>query len=87
MTIEHDDYPEANNFFASDVKSAVEYFLKYKDRPVLLQDNDSEVYKRRNEAMKNDSKYMNARDTFQMYADMDLYNDWLFDYCFGDVIE
>lgn len=56
-------------FNFEDVKSAVEFYKRYRDDEALLMKERRDIF----------DKWYNS--PFEMYE------NWLFDYCFGDVIE
>jgi len=65
-------------------KSFVErkdFYKKYKNEPSLLEKDEPEIYKEWRRWLKNHQASM-------MLAWIDSpYKNWLFDYCFGDVVE
>ena len=61
--------------FAKNVKSAVEFYKKYRNAPNKLKIIEQEIWE----------KFYNSAHLGVDWVDY--YNDWLFDYCFGDVIE
>ena len=74
-------------FMSSDVKSAVEFYKRYKvdiskenimSGVDLLCEDYPELYRKFQDS--NTYKIFNNENPL-------FYNDWLFDYCFGDVIE
>ena len=65
-------------FKIDDVASAVRFYKRYSYNPMLLKKEEKSIYK----------KY--TKNSFKVYVseiDIITFNDWLFDYCFGDVIE
>ena len=58
-------------FLKEDVKSAVEFYKKYRDRWNLLLMREPKIY----------DEWIKSIHPLQEY------NIWLFDYCFGDVID
>jgi len=62
-------------FKQKDVKSAVEFYKKYRNAPNKLKIIEQEIWE----------KFYNSAHLGVDWVDY--YNDWLFDYCFGDVIE
>ena len=68
-----------NCLYLEDVKSAVEFYKKYRDNYILFSRDFSP------------SKYTGAfRVKIVTESDEEYnkkWNDWLFDYCFGDVLE
>ena len=67
------DYP---SFDFSDVKSAVEFYMRYRDDIDLLYREQRASY-----------VYWIPLKPKRGSTDWYMYRDWLFDYCFGDVIE
>jgi len=67
-------------FTYDDVKSAVEFYKKYKNSSNEHKEQ-IQLSKDYPEAFEEWSEYFHSR------LDIPDWNDWLFDYCFGDVIE
>jgi len=67
-------------------KERIEFYKKYRDGPDnILRDEHPEVYKLYNEYREE----LKRRIMYNSVKAIDLhyFNNWLFDYCFGDVIE
>ena len=75
-----------DNFCADDVASAVRFYEEYKYHEAMLRDKEKKAW----------DNWL-ASDEFKIYkwelesknylVAENWYKDWLFDYCFGDVIE
>jgi len=63
-------------FLKEDVKSAVEFYKKYRNNPDELFEDFNLIDKMKDYGI---PEVLSPED-------MEDYNDWLFDYCFGDVI-
>jgi len=61
-----------------DVKSAVEFYKKYRESSIKLYEYYPKLYAKYN----NETEYI--RDEHKLQKE---YECWLFNYCFGDVIE
>ena len=80
-------------FYAKDVCSAVEFYKKYRisfnntslfkytETVLLLQKEQPTIY----EQMHKEFQTQNIIDLNNIFWGK--YNDWLFDYCFGDVVD
>jgi len=70
-------------FTEKSVKSAVKFYKKYKNNPMQLPEDDY------NEWLKKLKDVKVPEEEFTSHLEMWLcsYNNWLFDYCFGGVIE
>ena len=66
------------NSCLDDVKSAVAFYKKYKESSIKLYEDYPKLYAKYD----NETKYI--RDEHKLQKE---YECWLFDYCFGDVIE
>ena len=69
---------ELYGFTFNDVKSAVEFYKRYRYHIKRLDEEHEELYIIYNNLCMEEiktSEFVNTK-----------YNDWLFDYCFGDVI-
>lgn len=81
---EDNDYWDAPLFYKSYVKSAVNFYRKYRNHPERFYEDQQESYKRMCKFVKG---RICAPGTFGMYEIAYQYNDWLFDFAFSDVIE
>ena len=63
-----------NKFYAEDVASAVRFYKKYKNKPDVF----ALEYKEHNPNI--------AEELYKIMGTGISFNDWLFDYTFGDVI-
>ena len=79
------DYDKFGKIYKEeDVKSAVDFYKKYKDNLKLLKQEKPNVMKILDKETDIDTKQI---DTIHFYGYANkLYNDWLFDYCFKDVM-
>ena len=77
-----DFYEECYMFDAKDIKSAANFYKKYESKPISLKREKNNSYK---EWIK--YKEANYLSTFDKQSLWQLYNNWLFDYTFKDVIE
>jgi len=68
------DGKEFDCFPFDDVKSAVEFYKKYKNTRFEFMTNYPKEYE----------KYLKSVGR-EHYKNNDVYNDWLFNYCFGDI--
>jgi len=79
-------------FYKSDVKSAVESYKKYKHNVDLLRKEQPEIFKKYMNSMEIAEEDKKEYTEFLMASiegnrdDWECYDDWLFDYCFSDVI-
>ena len=74
-------------FYFDDVKSAVEWFLKYKDRPELLV-KEQPIYKKEVDEMWYKAKEKRSYSTHSAKEDfLKAYNEWLFKTAFEDVMK
>ena len=62
-------------FEVKDVASAVRFYKKYKNRYNKLKEEQEEIF----------NIWFNKHCAIDYTNDNEGYNDWLFDYCFGDV--
>jgi len=71
-------------FHKESVKSAVEFYKRYRVMPHLLEEERPDIYKIWIKfAKKNGLNPYFANERFESYE----FQCWLFDYCFGDVIK
>ena len=71
-------------YMHEDVKSAVEFYKKYKYEPFMLLEDRLDIATK----VANELGFIWERETSERpFKYTRKYNDWLFDYCFGDVIE
>lgn len=80
------DVIEYKRFTKDDVKSAVKFYKKYRDIPSTLMNNEPIIYKKVHRYICDKCRYteLTHQEIYDRYKYY--YNDWLFDYCFGDVI-
>jgi len=64
------------------IKSACEFYLRYKDNPKLLISEHKEYY---DDVVGNFFRSFNSK-TLEEYYDIDKYNEWLFKLAFNDVL-
>ena len=69
-------------FYPDDVKSAVEFYKKYKDNPNDLYHDEKDAY----------TKFCTMINNIESWGKIVInkdkeYKNWLLDYCFGDVID
>lgn len=79
------DYYGYRVIIADDVKSAVEFYKKYKDNPDFLQIEHKDIYLNLRKMLSKKYPDDNTGSSITMWF-MHEFNDWLFDYCFRDVI-
>jgi len=76
--------PDYHYFGFEDVKSAVEFYKKYRYHKglILLKEKEQKVYDKFHKYMEDKFGYTKEQglDGFN-----EIYDIWLFDYCFGDI--
>ena len=75
------NYIYDNYFYVNDVKSAVEFYKRYKFRMENPENPNQGYYLLKTEQPEAFKEYINI-----ISVEYKNYNNWLFDYCFGDVI-
>lgn len=85
---EHTDHESIDTpcFNKSDVKSAVEFYKEYKYHEAMLRDKEKKAWEHwlKSDEFKIYKKKLENKNYLIAEA---WYTDWLFDYCFADVVK